>query len=101
MASIIAVLIAIPLGALAALFRDTWIDYLMRIATIGGISIPAFWFGMLIMSGLLAGFNWLPPITFPPVYVDPIAHLTHLIWPDPPLGDPHPAVPGCLIPPHL
>jgi peptide/nickel transport system permease protein len=81
MATIFAVLIAIPLGTMAALFRDTWIDYLMRIATIGGISIPAFWFGMLIMSGLLAGFNWLPPITFTPIYVDPIANLTQLIWP--------------------
>lgn len=81
MATIVAVLIAIPLGTMAALFRDTWIDYLMRIVTIGGISIPAFWFGMLIMSGLLAGFNWLPPITFTPIYVDPIANLTQLIWP--------------------
>ena len=81
MATIFAVLIAVPLGTMAALFRDTWIDYLMRIATIGGISIPAFWFGMLIMSGLLAGFNWLPPITFTPIYVDPIANLTQLIWP--------------------
>jgi peptide/nickel transport system permease protein len=81
MATIFAVLIAIPLGTMAALFRDTWIDLLMRIATIGGISIPAFWFGMLIMLGLLAAFNWLPPITFTPIYIDPIANLTQLIWP--------------------
>jgi peptide/nickel transport system permease protein len=81
MATIFAVLIAVPLGTVAALFRDTWIDYLMRIATIGGISIPAFWFGMLIMSALLAAFNWLPPITFTPIYVDPVANLTQLIWP--------------------
>ena len=49
LATIVAVLIAVPLGTLAALFRDTWIDYLMRIITIGGLSIPSFWFGMLIM----------------------------------------------------
>ena len=71
MATIIAVLIAIPLGTMAALFRDTWIDYLVRIITIGGLSIPSFWFGMLIMLSLLAFFNWLPPITFTPIYVDP------------------------------
>jgi peptide/nickel transport system permease protein len=81
MATIIAVLIAIPLGTMAALFRDTWVDYLVRILTIGGLSIPSFWFGMLIMLGLLAFFNWLPPITFTPIYVDPIANLTQLIWP--------------------
>lgn len=81
MATIIAVLIAIPLGTMAALFRDTWIDYFVRIVTIGGLSIPSFWFGMLIMLALLAFFNWLPPITFTPIYVDPVANLTQLIWP--------------------
>ncbi len=53
MATIIAVLLAIPLGTTAALMRDTWVDYLVRIITIGGLSIPSFWFGMLIMLGLL------------------------------------------------
>jgi len=81
MATIIAVFIAIPLGTTAALFRDTWLDYVVRIVTIGGLSIPSFWFGMLIMLTLLAFFNWLPPITFTPIYVDPIANLTQLIWP--------------------
>ena len=81
MATIIAVLIAIPLGTMAALFRDTWIDYFVRIITIGGLSIPSFWFGMLIMLSLLAFFNWLPPITFTPIYVDPVANLKQLIWP--------------------
>jgi peptide/nickel transport system permease protein len=81
LATIIAVLIAIPLGTVAALMRDTWVDYLMRIITIGGLSIPSFWFGMLIMVGLLTAFNWLPPITFTPIYVDPVANLTQLIWP--------------------
>ena len=81
MATVIAVLLAIPMGTMAALFRDSWIDYTVRILTIGGLSIPSFWFGMLIMLTLLALFNWLPPITFTPIYVDPIANLTQLIWP--------------------
>ena len=81
MATLIAVLIALPLGTMAALFRDSWIDYLMRIITIGGLSIPSFWLGMLIMLGLLSAFNWLPPISYTPIYVDPVANLTQLIWP--------------------
>ena len=81
MATFIAVLLAIPMGTMAALFRDTWIDYTVRILTIGGLSIPSFWFGMLIMLTLLGLFNWLPPITFTPIYVDPVANLTQLIWP--------------------
>jgi peptide/nickel transport system permease protein len=81
LATIIAVLLAIPLGTIAALKRDTWIDYLVRMITIGGLAVPSFWFGMLIMMTLLALFNWLPPITFTPIYVDPVENLKQLIWP--------------------
>jgi peptide/nickel transport system permease protein len=81
LATVFAVLLAIPLGTTAALMRGTWIDYVVRILTIGGLSIPSFWFGMLISMFLLGLFNWLPPITFTPIYVDPIANLTQLIWP--------------------
>jgi peptide/nickel transport system permease protein len=81
MATIIAILLAVPLGTAAALMRDTWVDYAVRIITIGGLSIPSFWFGMLIMLSLLSFFNWLPPIVFTPIYVDPVANLTQLIWP--------------------
>src|SRR5207248_9928304 len=41
MASIFAVLLAIPLGTTAALMRGTWVDYAVRIITIGGLSIPS------------------------------------------------------------
>src|SRR5947199_5073036 len=87
MARFIAVLPAIPLGTPAALMRGTWVDYAVRIVTIGGLSIPSFWFGMLIMITLLYLFNWLPRITFTPIYVDLIANLTQLIWPARAVGD--------------
>jgi len=81
LATIFATMISIPLGTAAALFRNTWIDYVVRIVTIGGLSIPSFWFGMIIIVSLLTLFNWLPPITFTPIYEDPVANLSQLIWP--------------------
>ncbi len=81
MATIVAILFAIPLGTLAALMRDTWVDYVVRFVMIGGLAIPSFWLGMLIMLTLLSLFNWLPPITFTPFYVDPWANVSQLIWP--------------------
>jgi peptide/nickel transport system permease protein len=81
MASFFAVLIAIPLGTISALFRGTFIDYAVRLITIGGLAVPSFWLGMLIILSLLYFFNWLPPITFTPIYVDPVANLSQLIWP--------------------
>jgi len=81
MATLIAVVIAIPLGTLSALFKDTIVDYAIRIVTIAGLAVPSFWLGMLIILSLLLFFNWLPPITFTPFYVDPWANLSQLIWP--------------------
>ena len=81
MATIIAVLVAIPLGTISALFKDTWIDYAVRLVTIAGLAVPSFWLGMLIILALLYWFNWLPPITYTPLYVDPVANISQLIWP--------------------
>src|SRR5215216_537867 len=46
MASFIAVLIAIPLGTISALYRDTWIDHSVRVLAVSGLAIPSFWLGM-------------------------------------------------------
>jgi peptide/nickel transport system permease protein len=81
MATIVAMLVAIPLGTASALFKDTWIDYVVRIVTIAGLAVPSFWLGMLIILSLLYFFNWLPPITYTPLYVDPVANISQLIWP--------------------
>jgi peptide/nickel transport system permease protein len=81
MATIIAVLISIPLGTIAALYRDSWIDHLIRTFAVAGLAIPAFWLGMLIILSLLMYFSWLPPITFTSFFVDPVANISQLIWP--------------------
>ncbi len=96
-ASIIAVLIAIPLGTLSALFRDTWIDYVIRLFTIAGLAVPSFWLGMLVILSLLSFFNWLPPITYTPIYVDPIANLSQLIWPAAAVGYRYAAVVARMV----
>src|SRR5258708_9587658 len=86
LATLIAVLLALPLGTIAALYKDTWIDYVVRVLAIAGLAVPSFWLGMLFILGLLIYFSWLPPITFTPLYKDPIANLAQLIWPAPPVG---------------
>jgi peptide/nickel transport system permease protein len=81
MATIIAVIIAIPLGTVSALYQGSLIDYVVRVVTIAGLAVPSFWLGMLLILFLLYFFNWLPPITYTPFYVDPVANVTQLIWP--------------------
>jgi peptide/nickel transport system permease protein len=81
LATLVAVLLAIPLGILAALRQDTWVDYAVRVFSIAGLSLPSFWLGILVILALLAGFRWLPPLEFTPIYVDPARNLAQLIWP--------------------
>jgi peptide/nickel transport system permease protein len=81
MATIVATLLSVPLGVLAALRQDTWVDYAIRIFSIAGLAMPSFWLGILIILGLLIFFQWLPPMFFTPIWVDPWANLSQLIWP--------------------
>ena len=81
MAGIIAVLIAIPLGTISALYRDSWVDHTVRVVAVSGLAIPSFWLGMLIILALLSLFNWLPKIGYVPFWQDPIGNLAVTIWP--------------------
>jgi peptide/nickel transport system permease protein len=81
MATLIAVFIAIPLGTISALYRDTWIDYTVRVIAVSGLAIPSFWLGMLIVLGLITIFGWLPQIGYVSIFENPWANLAALFWP--------------------
>ena len=87
MATVVSVLIAIPLGTLSAVKQDTWIDYIVRGFSIAGIAMPSFWLGILIILFLLIGTQavfgeaWMPPIQYVPIWEDPGYNLSMLIWP--------------------
>ena len=81
MATIVAVLLALPLGVIAALKQDTWIDYAVRIFSIAGLAMPSFWLGIVFILLLLSVFKWLPPMVYTPFWVDPWQNMQQLIWP--------------------
>lgn len=81
MATILAVLLALPLGTLAAIFKDTWIDHAVRVVSIAGLAVPSFWLGMIIILLLLTYFSWIPPLTFTSIFDDPWKNLSQLVWP--------------------
>jgi peptide/nickel transport system permease protein len=81
MATIVAIFLSIPLGTVAALKQDTWVDYSVRVFSIAGLAVPSFWLGILIILGFLIIFQWLPPLTFTSFWVDPKANLAQLTWP--------------------
>jgi peptide/nickel transport system permease protein len=81
MATVIAVVLAIPLGVIAALKQDTWIDYGVRIFSIAGLATPSFWLGIVFILMLLIVFKWLPPMVYTPFWVNPWQNMLQLIWP--------------------
>ena len=81
LATLIALAIALPLGILSAVYRDSWIDNVIRVVAVSGLAIPGFWLGMIIILGLLYFFNWLPKIGYVSIFADPIANLSALFWP--------------------
>jgi peptide/nickel transport system permease protein len=81
MATIVAVALAIPLGVLAALKQDSWVDYAVRIFSIAGLSMPSFWLGIVMILVMLVVFKWLPPMVYTPFWVSPKENLAQLIWP--------------------
>jgi peptide/nickel transport system permease protein len=81
MATVIAVLLALPLGVLAALKQDTWVDYAVRIFSIAGLAVPSFWLGIVFILAFLIIFRWLPPMVYTPFWVNPWQNMLQLIWP--------------------
>jgi peptide/nickel transport system permease protein len=87
MATLTAILLAIPLGTISAVKQNTWIDYVVRGFSIAGIAMPSFWLGILIILGLLIsskavlGTPWMPPIKYVPIWIDPLYNLSMTIFP--------------------
>ncbi|WP_157884180.1 ABC transporter permease [Arthrobacter alpinus] len=58
---IIAVVISLIFGVLAALYRDTWVDQVIRVFSIAAIATPSFWLGILLIQWFALGDNsWFP-----------------------------------------
>ena len=87
MALIITIIVALPLGILSAVRRNTWVDYIIRIISITGIAVPSFWLATLMILAILKysqtwfGDPWLPPIIYISPTDDLTANLSQLIWP--------------------
>jgi peptide/nickel transport system permease protein len=87
MATVVAILIAIPLGTISALRQNSWIDHVARTVAIAGIAMPSFWLGIvailavLTISRVVFDRPWMPPIEYVPFWQDPVRNLSMAILP--------------------
>lgn len=78
--------LAIPIGIMMALKQDTWIDYVLRIFSLGGISIPSFWFATMILVVGLYVFKWSPRLEYVSFFEAPLDNIRMYFWPAVTLG---------------
>jgi peptide/nickel transport system permease protein len=78
---IVAVLIAIPAGIVSATRSGKWVDYVSTMFALGGMSIPHFWLGMMLIVLFSVNLGWLPASGYVPFFTDPVANIAAMIMP--------------------
>ncbi|MFM2481952.1 ABC transporter permease [Celerinatantimonas sp. YJH-8] len=78
---LIALLIGISMGIVAAVKKGTWLDYSANFVALSGISIPNFWLGVLLILLFSVKLKWLPASGFVPFGQEPLANIRSLILP--------------------
>ena len=77
----LSIILGIPAGIIMAIKQDTWIDYLVRVWSLLGLSVPNFWIAtMVIMIGVLY-FDWSPRLDYLTPLEDLKGNLVMFIWP--------------------
>ena len=61
---LVAVILGVPTGVISAVRQDSYLDYVLRVFSLAGLSMPSFWLGMVIILGLVAWLGWIPPVTY-------------------------------------
>ena len=84
--AVIITVIAIPVGVIAAIKKDTLLDVLLRGWAIIGLAAPTFFVALLVILGLSLYLRWLPPVGFVNLWTDPIKSVQQLIIPALALG---------------
>jgi peptide/nickel transport system permease protein len=81
MAMILAMLIGIPAGILAAVYKNRTLDYVANVVALSGLSIPNFWLGIMLILLVSVNLGWLPASDYESIFVDPVRSLKTMIMP--------------------
>jgi peptide/nickel transport system permease protein len=81
MALLVALTVAIPIGAYSAMRQDTAGDYVGRSFSILMLAVPSFWMGTMVMVFPSIWWGWSPEVKFIPFRQDPLHNLSQMILP--------------------
>jgi len=80
-AVLVALVIAVPVGVLSALYQDRPIDYLFRVISVAGLSLPGFLLGTLLIFALQRYLHYVRPAGFASLWSDPRKNLEQMVQP--------------------
>jgi peptide/nickel transport system permease protein len=83
---LLAVAIAIPMGVLSAVRKNSRWDYLANAISLSGVSVPNFWLGILLILLFSVYLGWLPASGFTPFWTSPARNLVQMLMPATVLG---------------
>ncbi|AXV17966.1 peptide ABC transporter (plasmid) [Neorhizobium sp. SOG26] len=81
MAMIFALLIGIPTGILAAVYKNRTLDYISNLIALSGLSVPNFWLGIMLILLVSVNLGWLPASGYESIFVDPVRSIKTMIMP--------------------
>jgi peptide/nickel transport system permease protein len=76
-----AVLLGVPTGVISAVRRGRPLDYVLRVLSLAGLSMPAFWLGMIVILTLVRSLGWIPSMTYVSPFDDLRANLFQFLLP--------------------
>ncbi len=86
LSQVIAIILGIPAGILMALKHDTRTDYVIRLVSLAGLSLPSFWTATLFLLGGAYFLNWNPRLGYVGFFDGPWENLNQFLWPSLMLG---------------
>ncbi|MBX3452912.1 ABC transporter permease [Ferrovibrio sp.] len=82
----IALIVGIPTGIIAAVYKNTVFDWLANLVAISGMSIPNFWLGIMLILLISVNLGWLPASGYEPLFSDPVRSIKTMLMPSFVLG---------------
>lgn len=94
---LIAMIIAVPAGLISAVRKNSALDHVVTVVAFLGLSMPDFWFAIILIIAFAANLQWLPAIGYAPISEGLWPWFSHLILPSIAIGTPFAAIIARMI----
>lgn len=81
MATLVGIVVGVPIGIISAARQDSWADHGLRSLAVALLAIPNYWVATVVIVYGAIWFNWTPPLVYIPFLHDPLANLRQFIVP--------------------